>query len=151
MSNVRADAAVIVIFGASGDLTRRKLLPAIYNLAESGHLPEKFAIIGLARQAIDEPAFRQSMRESVLNAENEALDPGKWERIEARLHYLSGEFTDPATVPASAGKTGRGPACPRRRHPTIFSTWQRPRINSVRSAGVWRTRDSPTRALAGGA
>ena len=54
---------VLVIFGASGDLTRRKLLPAIYNLAEAGLLPEPFAILGVARPAIDEDAYRAQMRE----------------------------------------------------------------------------------------
>jgi glucose-6-phosphate 1-dehydrogenase len=97
MSNRLADPAVFVIFGASGDLTRRKLLPAIYNLAESGHLPEAFAIIGIARQAMDEASFRRSMREGVLSAEGEPLDPEKWQRIEDRLHYVSGEFIDPGT------------------------------------------------------
>ena len=52
MSN-RADACILVIFGASGDLTRRKLLPAIYNLAEAGLLPERFAIVGVARPRVD--------------------------------------------------------------------------------------------------
>ena len=48
MSSRRADPCVFVIFGASGDLTRSKLLPAIFNLAEDGHLPEEFAILGVA-------------------------------------------------------------------------------------------------------
>jgi glucose-6-phosphate 1-dehydrogenase len=51
-----APSCALVIFGASGDLTRRKLLPAIYNLAESGHLREQFAIFGVARPAIQEAA-----------------------------------------------------------------------------------------------
>ena len=83
-----------MIFGASGDLTRRKLLPALYNLAESGHLSNEFAVVGVARHQIDETAFRQQMREHVLKAEQEPLDPDKWQRIEQRLHYVSGEFTD---------------------------------------------------------
>jgi glucose-6-phosphate 1-dehydrogenase len=95
MSN-RADACVFIIFGASGDLTRRKLLPAIYNLAESNHLPESFAILGVARDVIDEAAFRTKMREHVLQAEGEPLEPEKWAPIEQRLHYLSGSFDDNA-------------------------------------------------------
>jgi glucose-6-phosphate 1-dehydrogenase len=55
MSN-RADSCVFVIFGASGDLTRSKLLPAIFNLCEEGYLPEEFAILGIARPRIDQPA-----------------------------------------------------------------------------------------------
>ena len=60
MSN--PDPSIIVIFGASGDLTRRKLLPAVYNLAESHLLPEAFAILGIARPPIDDTVFRSDMR-----------------------------------------------------------------------------------------
>jgi glucose-6-phosphate 1-dehydrogenase len=94
MSSAHADPCIFVIFGASGDLTRRKLLPALYNLAESGHLSQSFAVLGVARPQINEPAFRQQMRDHVLKAEQEPLDPDKWQRIEQRLHYVSGEFTD---------------------------------------------------------
>jgi glucose-6-phosphate 1-dehydrogenase len=96
MSSPRADPSVLVIFGASGDLTRRKLLPAIYNLAESRHLPDEFAILGVARPQIDVTAYRTQMRERVRAAEGEPLDPKKWQRIEDRLYYMSGEFDDPA-------------------------------------------------------
>jgi glucose-6-phosphate 1-dehydrogenase len=95
MSN-RADSCVFVIFGASGDLTRTKLLPAIFNLCEEGYLPEEFAILGIARPRIDQSAYRKQMREQVRQAEGEPLDPEKWKRIEDRLYYLSGEFDDPA-------------------------------------------------------
>jgi glucose-6-phosphate 1-dehydrogenase len=88
----RADDCVLVIFGASGDLTRRKLLPAIYNLAETGLLPERFAIVGVARPPITEADYRQQMRERVTDAEGEPLEAEKWTRIEERLHYVSGEF-----------------------------------------------------------
>jgi glucose-6-phosphate 1-dehydrogenase len=83
---------IFVIFGASGDLTRRKLLPALYNLAESNLLPDRFAVLGVARPGIDEHAFRLEMREHVKNAEGEPLDAKLWKRIEDRLHYLKGEF-----------------------------------------------------------
>jgi glucose-6-phosphate 1-dehydrogenase len=95
MSNSHADPCVLVIFGASGDLTRRKLLPALYNLAEAGNLPDPFAVLGVARPAIDEATFRAQMRERVRQAEGEPLDADKWARIEGRLHYVSGEFHDP--------------------------------------------------------
>src|SRR5688572_18511112 len=95
MSN-RVDGCVLVIFGASGDLTRRKLLPAIYNLAESQHLPERFAILGVARPVIPEPEFRAQMRERVRDAEGEPLETAKWQAIEDRLAYVAGEFNDAA-------------------------------------------------------
>ena len=100
----RADPCIFVIFGASGDLTRSKLLPAIYNLAESGHLPDDFAILGVARPQIDEAQYRQEMRAHVLQAEGEPLEADKWQRIEDRLHYISGEFTDAALFARLATK-----------------------------------------------
>jgi glucose-6-phosphate 1-dehydrogenase len=96
MPSPRADACVLVIFGASGDLTRRKLLPALYNLAESGHLPDQWAVVGVARTPMDVAAYRASMRERVRAAEGEPLDPEKWAPIEERLFYTPGEFDDPA-------------------------------------------------------
>ena len=92
----RADPCVFVIFGASGDLTRSKLLPAIFNLCEDGYLPEEFAILGVARPQIDQAEYRKQMREQVRQAEGEPLEPDKWKRIEDRLYYVSGEFNDPA-------------------------------------------------------
>ena len=97
MIAARADSCVLVIFGASGDLTHRKLLPAIYNLAESGHLPERFTVVGVARGELDEATFRSRMRDQVRHVEGEPLEPEKWAAIEQRLHYVSGEFTDKET------------------------------------------------------
>ena len=92
----RADGCILVIFGASGDLTRRKLLPAIYNLAEAELLPKRFAIVGVARPRMDESSYRQQLRERVTDAEGEPLEADKWRHIEERLHYISGEFHEPA-------------------------------------------------------
>jgi glucose-6-phosphate 1-dehydrogenase len=100
----RVDGCVLVIFGASGDLTRRKLLPALYNLAESQHLPEGFAVLGVARPPIEEGAFRAHMRERVRDAEGEPLDAQMWARLEARLFYVNGEFADPALFTRLAAK-----------------------------------------------
>ncbi|HEX5109316.1 MAG TPA: glucose-6-phosphate dehydrogenase [Vicinamibacterales bacterium] len=94
MPSLVAEPAILVIFGASGDLTRRKLLPAIYNLVESGYLPDGFAILGVARQAIEQDEFRSQMRERVRSAEGEPLEAAKWRRIEERLYYLAGDFGD---------------------------------------------------------
>jgi glucose-6-phosphate 1-dehydrogenase len=94
MSN--ADPAILVIFGASGDLTRRKLLPALYNLSESQLLPERFAVLGVARNAIPEEEFRAQMKARVRDAEGEPIEGAAWDRVGDRLHYMSGEFDDPA-------------------------------------------------------
>jgi glucose-6-phosphate 1-dehydrogenase len=90
------DPCTIVIFGASGDLTRRKLLPAIYNLAESKLLPGTLAIVGLARSPLEEAAFRAQMQKSVEENEGSPVDPALWTRIESRIHYAHGNFEDQA-------------------------------------------------------
>ena len=84
---------ILVIIGASGDLTRRKLLPAIYNLAEGGHLPRVFAILGVARNAQTTEQFRTDMAKQVAEEEGEQLDD-KWGWLNERLHYLAGELQD---------------------------------------------------------
>jgi len=84
----------MLIFGASGDLTRHKLLPAIFNLCEDGHLPEEFAILGIARPPMQETDYRAQMREQVREVEGEPLEDDKWQNIERRLYYISGEFDD---------------------------------------------------------
>ena len=70
----KAEGCTLVIFGGSGDLTRRKLLPAIYNMAEGGYLPDAFSILAVARPPMDDAAYRAQMRESTAAHEGEALD-----------------------------------------------------------------------------
>jgi glucose-6-phosphate 1-dehydrogenase len=94
MSNPHADPCVLVIFGASGDLARRKLLPAIHNLAEAGLLPDPFAIVGVARPALTDDAYRNDVRANVEREEGEPLAAEWWERIGGRLHYVAGELDD---------------------------------------------------------
>jgi glucose-6-phosphate 1-dehydrogenase len=89
-----ADPCILVIFGASGDLTRRKLLPALYNLSEGNLLPERLAVLGVARPAIAEEDYRAQMEERVRDAEGEPLEAAQWKKIVDRLHYISGEFDD---------------------------------------------------------
>ena len=59
------EPCVLVIFGASGDLTRRKLAPAIWHLAQQGRLPESFALVGVARRPMDDARFRAHIREAL--------------------------------------------------------------------------------------
>jgi glucose-6-phosphate 1-dehydrogenase len=94
------NGCVLVIIGASGDLTRRKLLPAIYNLAETGHLPEQFAILGVARQPGDDQQFRRDMRAHVETEEGEPLEPDKWAAVSEHLHYVAGDLHDDALYAA---------------------------------------------------
>jgi glucose-6-phosphate 1-dehydrogenase len=89
-----ADPCVMVIFGASGDLTKRKLLPALMNLATGGLLPERFAVIAIARSDVPEEAFRRKVMEEVREFATGPLDPKIEDWIARRLFYLRGEFAD---------------------------------------------------------
>lgn len=83
-----------MIFGATGDLTKRKLIPAIYNLLGAGLLPADFAVVGLGMDPLDTNAFRTRIADDVRSVSNRAVDPELWRRIEERLYYLSGNFQD---------------------------------------------------------
>jgi glucose-6-phosphate 1-dehydrogenase len=89
----------MVIFGAAGDLTKRKLIPALYNLAKSGLLPQQFAIVGVARAPMTTEDFRQRMTRDVREFATEEVEPGLWGWFAERLHYLAGNFEDPTLYP----------------------------------------------------
>lgn len=86
--------AGIVIFGASGDLTRRKLVPALYHLHAQGRLPADLHIVGYARSHLSDEEFRQRMRGGI--EEFASLDADAWNLFAPHLHYLSGNYDDPA-------------------------------------------------------
>ncbi len=93
----RADDQLLVIFGASGDLTGRKLLPALFELFIGDMLPEHFAILGAARTAFTDDEFRTEQRKHILEArgdkETDSEDLDKFLRI---IFYLSFDSTDSA-------------------------------------------------------
>jgi glucose-6-phosphate 1-dehydrogenase len=82
----------LVIFGASGDLARRKLLPGLFHLFHEGMLPEGFAVIGYSRTQMTDEQFRERAKESVDKYCRCELEAGEWERFAERLSYVSGEF-----------------------------------------------------------
>jgi glucose-6-phosphate 1-dehydrogenase len=82
----------LVIFGASGDLTKRKIIPALYNLQRDGLLPDKFAIVGYARSIWSEEEFKDHARDAVKNFSRSPFEDDLWDRFAQRLHYVSGEF-----------------------------------------------------------
>src|SRR5438067_10700771 len=84
-----AGPCAIVIFGASGDLTQRKLLPALVNLARDNLLPRDFAVIGLARRAMSDQDFQRKMAENLRDDNDEQNDANLWKNLESRLFYLS--------------------------------------------------------------
>src|SRR5512140_442203 len=86
---------IMVIFGASGDLTARKLMPALYNLAKSGMLSQEFAIVGVARNDMTNEQFRQAMSDNLQSFATDKIDPALRDWLTSRLYYVAGEFQDP--------------------------------------------------------
>jgi len=86
-------ATSIVIFGASGDLTRRKLIPALYNLMRKGRLPENTRIVGFARTEYGDEEFRKEMQAGVQEFRPEDYDESLWARFAPLLHYVPGDLT----------------------------------------------------------
>lgn len=93
-----APPCALVIFGASGDLTKRKLVPALFRLVQERLLPAEFAIIGVARQQLSDEEFRAQMREAVVNhGEEEPVSDEVWESFARGLFYRQGDFRDAAS------------------------------------------------------
>ena len=80
----------MVIFGAAGDLTRRKLIPALYNLARHELLSREFAVVGIAHNPMSTEEFRAKISEDIKHFATEEVDPDLWEWFVRRMHYLSG-------------------------------------------------------------
>lgn len=84
-----AESCMVVIFGGTGDLSRRKLLPALYNLQFDGLLPDSLAVVGVSRQDLTSDAFRKKMREGVEAHSRRPLDEKHWQALESGLSYVS--------------------------------------------------------------
>ncbi|OUU38331.1 MAG: glucose-6-phosphate dehydrogenase [Verrucomicrobia bacterium TMED56] len=85
---------ILVIFGASGDLTARKLAPAIFNLAEDDLLPEKCFLLGVGRTPMSDNAFREYLSDSLKNFSRRAISKKSWEKLEANIRFHSGSYDD---------------------------------------------------------
>ncbi|MCB0320731.1 MAG: glucose-6-phosphate dehydrogenase (NADP(+)), partial [Bdellovibrionales bacterium] len=84
---LRPPSTALVIFGATGDLTQRKLLPALYNLARDGYLPAEFIIIGASRSQLSDTEFRDRTKKSIAEFSRTSLDEELWSSFESRLFY----------------------------------------------------------------
>jgi glucose-6-phosphate 1-dehydrogenase len=96
VKDARANPCALVIFGASGDLTKRKLLPALYNLAVQNLLPEEFAVVGIARRPMSREEFRRKIEQDIAGFIKDA-DREVLRRLGARLHYVAGDGRDGET------------------------------------------------------
>ncbi|EGV33479.1 glucose-6-phosphate 1-dehydrogenase [Thiorhodococcus drewsii AZ1] len=93
-------ACTIVIFGGAGDLSKRKLIPALYNLALDGLLPTQFAVIGFAIDAMSDEAFREFARDGIERFSRRQLDEEEWREFSEHLFYRQGDFGDAAAYAA---------------------------------------------------
>ena len=90
-----AGPCAMTIFGAGGDLTKRKLIPALYNLAKGRLLPDHFAIIGVSLENYSVDEFRDRLGKEVREYSEGNFDQQAWDWFTQRIYYLSGDFKDP--------------------------------------------------------
>src|SRR5262245_51356615 len=83
----------IVIFGASGDLTARKLIPSLFDADGKGRLPADAQIVGVSRSAMSDDRFREHLAPMAKEAAGPTWDDGKWQAFARRLHYVAGDAT----------------------------------------------------------
>ena len=129
-------ASTLLLFGATGDLARRMLLPSLYGLDSDGLLPPELRIVGTARTELDDNAFRERARAAL----EEHLQPGFFqegvaERFLARLHYVPLDIKDAAEFERLASAIGdpcRGVAIFLSTAPSLF----KPTIDGLEGAGL---------------
>ncbi len=90
-----AESCVVILFGASGDLAKRKVIPAMYDLAQHDSLGERYAIVGFARTPMSDEKFRGTVGEAAKTiSEVGPIDPAKWDEFASNLYYTAGEYGD---------------------------------------------------------
>ena len=90
------DPCLVVIFGATGDLSHRKILPAFYNLRRAGLLPAETSIVGYSRRPYSDTDFAAEMRQAVTEHSRNRVESALWEDFADTIHYQQGDFKDPA-------------------------------------------------------
>src|SRR5438094_103412 len=93
------DPCVMVIFGAAGDLTGRKLIPALYNLARANLLSGNFAVVGVARAPMSNEDFRKKVFEDVKEFCTTTVDDELWKSFAGRFYYFQADFNDDTVYP----------------------------------------------------
>ncbi|GAC1639203.1 MAG: hypothetical protein NVS9B14_20260 [Candidatus Acidiferrum sp.] len=102
-----SDPCAVVLFGASGDLAKRKVIPAMYDLAVHNSLGERYTIVGFARTAMSDESFRATVGEAAKGiSEVGPIDPAKWDAFAANLHYNAGDYSDPQAYTSLAKRPG---------------------------------------------
>jgi glucose-6-phosphate 1-dehydrogenase len=94
--NETAEPCAVVLFGASGDLAKRKVVPAMYDLAVRYSLGPRYAIVGFARTPTSDDSFRAALGEAAKSISDVGpIEPKQWDEFAANLHYLQGDYDDP--------------------------------------------------------
>lgn len=120
----------LVIFGATGDLAHRKLLPALYNLAHEGALPERFEMIGVARREQEDVDFQEMARQSIERFSRRRPDASVLDGLIEDMRYVPGRSTTTRSTPSWLRSSVGSTSAPASRS-TGFSTC-RPRLSSSR-------------------
>ena len=95
----KQDATILVIFGAVGDLGKRKLGPAVYNLFLDNWLPDNFILLGVSHHEHDDNSFKSLMKESIDEfSRNGKVDEERWEKFSKCLKYFRADFTDKKSI-----------------------------------------------------
>ena len=96
-----AEPCTVIIIGASGDLTKRKLVPALYRLTQQRLLPAEFAILGFARSPMGDDEFREKMKDAVATyGEAKSVDETVWQSFAQGIFYIAGDINDPTVAKA---------------------------------------------------
>ncbi len=92
-----APSCVVIVFGAGGDLTKRKLIPALYNLAKEEMIPSKMAMIGIDRVDTDDKGYRETISKEIKEYDAEGFDQKVWDDNVNKAYYMKGDFKNPDT------------------------------------------------------
>src|SRR5262249_25234331 len=106
----RPDAQAIVVFGASGDLAKKKILPALYNLFVEDYLPERFVIVGYSFSDWSDDDFRAHAKDAVGQFSRTGIDGAAWDRFAPSLSFVSGKFDDAEAMRTLAGRLANADA-----------------------------------------
>src|ERR1700728_4210569 len=94
------ESCLLVIFGASGDLTKRKLIPGLYNLSCEGCMNPEFEVLGIGRTPMSSEEFRKKTGEAAAKSKDARdFSESGWADFETRLHYMVGDINDPLFYP----------------------------------------------------